>query len=212
MHFTETHRSMQRFVNHRSDSPADTVPVFDPFGDLLLAQRDRPPDLMPVDLVMLTPFQRALLAIDGTVTTFIEAYTLEPVEVTRLRQDHQILETDQFWLEAAAGTPVIARQVLLRGRRSARLYAYAVSLLLPARLPTIFTDDLAVEAGGLGKVLLHSHIENRRDMLWYGCESSRSLPADLRAELGPELLSRTYRILTGGCPAMLINEKFPMYD
>jgi chorismate--pyruvate lyase len=151
-----------------------------------------------------------LLAIDGTVTTFIEAYTLEPVEVIRLRQDNQVLETDQFWLEAAAGTPVIARQVLLRGRQSHTLYAYAVSLLVPARLPAVFTDDLAVEAGGLGKILLHSHIENRRDLLWHGRESSRPLPEEIRAELGPDLISRTYRIITGGRPVMLINEKFPL--
>lgn len=50
---------------------------FDPFADLLSAQASRPLELRPVNLRTLTPFQRALVSIDGTVTKFIEAYTLE---------------------------------------------------------------------------------------------------------------------------------------
>lgn len=183
--------------------------AFDPFSDLLLAQRAKPNHLAPVDLRAVTPFQRALLAIDGTVTKFIEAYTLEPVDVIRLRQETHTLTAEQLWLEAAVGTPVIARQVLLRGRCSALVYLYAVSLFVPARLPSTFTAGLAVEEGGLGRILLNSQIENRREILWHGRESSAQLPAEIRAVLGSELISRTYRIIVGGRPAMLINEKFP---
>ena len=46
---------------------------YDPFGDLMLVQEERPIQLHQIDLRTITPYQRALLAIDGTVTKFIEA-------------------------------------------------------------------------------------------------------------------------------------------
>lgn len=43
---------------------------FDPFADLMVMQAARPPHWQPIDLRTLTPFQRALVSIDGTVTKF----------------------------------------------------------------------------------------------------------------------------------------------
>ena len=102
------------------------------------------------------------------------------------------------------------RQVLLRGRYSATVYAYAVSLLVPARLPAHLLDDLEKEPAGLGRVLLNSQIENRREILWYGRETIADLPAEISRYTGHEFISRTYRISAGGQPLMLINEKFPV--
>ena len=118
---------------------------FDPFADLLSAQADRPRTLQPVNLRALTPFQRALLSIDGTVTKFIEAYVLEPVESVLLVQQTQLLQDEHHWLALPAQSEIIARQVLLRGRYSATIYAYAVSLLAPQRLSPILLGNLATE-------------------------------------------------------------------
>jgi chorismate-pyruvate lyase len=165
-----------------------------------------------VNLRTLTPFQRALLSIDGTVTKLIEAYTLEPVESIVLCQQTQPLPADHPWLELAAHSEVVARQVLLRGRYSATIYAYAVSLLVPARLPAHLLHDLAKEPAGLGRVLLNSQIENRREILWYGREKLADLPAEIARYTGNEFISRTYRIIAGEQPLMLINEKFPVEE
>ena len=183
---------------------------FDPFADLLSAQASRPLNLQPVNLRTLTPFQRSLVSIDGTVTKFIEAYMLEPVESILLHQQTQRLLTDHPWLELAARSEVVARQVLLRGRYSATVYAYAVSLLVPARLPAHLLQDLADEPAGIGRVLLNSQIENRREILWYGQETLADLPAEIARYTGHGFISRTYRILAGGQTLMLINEKFPV--
>ena len=43
---------------------------YDPLIDLPMAQAARPAELGPVNLRTLTPFQRALLVIDGTVRGF----------------------------------------------------------------------------------------------------------------------------------------------
>ena len=88
---------------------------FDPVQELLTAQTDRPPGLTPINLRTLSPFQRALLVIDGTVTRFIEAYTMERVQVVRLSQQEQALAAGHRWLEAPRDTVVAGRQVLLRG-------------------------------------------------------------------------------------------------
>lgn len=182
---------------------------FDPFADLLSAQGSRPCDLQPVNLRKVTPFQRALVSIDGTVTKFIEAYMLEPVESVLLTQQTQLLLTDHPWLALPAQSEVIARQVLLRGRYSATVYAYAVSLLALERLPKPLLRDLATEPAGIGRVLLNSQIENRREILWYGREQITHLPAAIERYTGNEFISRTYRIIADGQPVMLINEKFP---
>jgi len=75
------------------------------------------------------------------------------------------LPTDHPWLELAEGSEVVACQVLLRGRYSATVYAYAVSRLAPERLPPYLLQDLVTEPAGLGRVLLNSQIENRREIL-----------------------------------------------
>ena len=182
---------------------------FDPFNDLIVMQTAKPAQWQPVDLRTLTPFQRALVSIDGTVTKFIEAYTLEPVEVVRLQQQEQQLESDHYWLAAAAGTPIIARQVLLCGKYSATTYAYAVSLLIADRLPASVMRDLDVEPAGLGRILLNSQLENRREVLWYGREQIADLPETIEVYTGHDFISRTYRIMVDNQPIMLISEKFP---
>ena len=121
----------------------------------------------------------------------------------------QTLHDDHHWLEASAGTRVLAREVLLRGKYSATVYAYAVSLLILDRLPERVIQDLDVEPAGLGRILLNSQLENRRDILWYGRECVETLPDPIAAETGQDFLSRTYRIVVGDRPIMLINEKFP---
>lgn len=189
-----------------------TKGAFDPFAELLTAQAARPTQLGLANLRALTPFQRALVSIDGTVTKFIEAYKLEPVESILLHQQTQPLPTDHPWLAVPAHSEVVARQVLLRGRYSATVYAYAVSLLVPARLPAYLLHDLEKEPAGLGRVLLNSQIENRREILWYGPETITDLPPEISHYTGNEFISRTYRIIASGQPLMLINEKFPTQD
>ena len=61
---------------------------FDPLRDLAVAQFALPDELTPINMRTLSPFQRALLVIDGTVTKFIEAYKNEPIDVVRLAHEY----------------------------------------------------------------------------------------------------------------------------
>jgi len=185
-------------------------PEFDPLSDLFIAQFARPTDLSSVNLRALTPFQRALLTIDGTVTKFIEAYVMEPVTVRIIGQDWHRLSAGHIWLEAEVGTTVIGREVVLEGKYSGTLHAHALSLIVPERLPQVALEQLKENPGGLGRILLDNRLEARREVLWYGREVSGNLPAAIRTRIPGGCLTRTYRIITGGRPVMLIHERFPL--
>lgn len=182
--------------------------AFDPLQELFVAQASRPAHWSEVNLRALTPYQRALLMIDGTVTKFIEAYTLEPVEVLRLSQFTQRLAEYHCWLAAQKEAHVMVREVLLRSRYGRTPLAYAVSLIMPERLQPAVRRGLEGDGQSLGRLLLDCQVETRRELLWYGRERSERLPEDLRHLSGRELLARTYRIIAQGQPIMLINEKF----
>ncbi len=183
---------------------------FDPMSDLVMAQFEKPAQLGDINLRVLSPFQRALLVIDGTVTKFIEAYTMEPIEIIRLAQSTQPMSIDNIWLDTSKGTDVIVRQVILRGEYSGTLYAYAVSLIVPNRVPDKIKGGLEIDGEGLGRILLGGQMETRRDVLWYGREKLKELPETIQHLTDGEFISRTYRIFAGGQPIMLINERFPV--
>ena len=190
--------------------PAESTSGFDPLTELFVAQFARPPDLVEVNLRTLSPYQRALLVIDGTVTKFLEAITMQPVDVVIVSQEVRRMAETHDWLEVEADTPVIAREVELRGRHDRILHAFAASLLVIDRMPDTVKEALTDNPGGLGRILLDSKLETRREVLWYGRQ--RADQARISELSGRELLSRTYRIISGGQPLMLINEQFPMAE
>lgn len=184
--------------------------AFDPADGLFVAQFDRPRGLEPVNMRALSPMQRALMVIDGTVTKFLEAYTMEPIEVTTLGQAHQTLENAQEWLEVRAGGDVLARHVTLVGAYSGKLYAYAISLTNPHAIPRDIRAAMEIQGGSVGRILLSSRVEQRREVLWFGKESGDGLPEEVRSLYDGDVLSRAYRIVVEGRPVIMIIEKFPL--
>lgn len=182
---------------------------FDPTTGISIAQFAKPPELSSINLRVLTPFQRALLVIDGTVTKFIESYTLEPVKIRRVSQTTVPLSEDHPWLEAPKDTPVALRRVLIEGEYSRTPYVHAVSLIVLERLPTAARRRLEEEDEGLGRILNDQEMETRREVLWYGKEHATDLTAVDVGRSADGFLTRTYRIITDRRPIALITEKFP---
>jgi len=170
---------------------------------------ERPAGVLPVEVASLAPYHRALIVADGTVTRFVEAWAMEPVEVYRLAQAELRLQHALEWLDAAAGEPAISRSVLLRGRRSAQLFLYASSLILPGRLPAAMRKTLASSAEGLGQIIVSGGLESRREGLWFGRQQLDDLPTAVAATGQGDFLVRCYRLLAGGQPVMMITERFP---
>ena len=166
--------------------------------------------LQEVNFRVLTPFQRALLTIDGTVTQFIEAYTMEPVEILCLRQGESAACEEHRWLEPEAERAIMEREVLIRGSYTGTLYVYAISHLLSGRLPPRVRERLEVQGQGIGRVFQDEKLETRREVLWFGRERMDSLPFALRDDEDAEFISRAYRIILQGRPVVMINERFPV--
>lgn len=200
-----------------------TDPIFHPttfidthVKNIFVAQAERPAMSREINIARLTPFQRALIVTDGTVTRLIEAYTLAPVEVVLLHQAEQTLCTEHIWLELPSGAPVIARQVVLQtpsiGNETPKIQAYATSLIVSQHLPKGILDGLESDPAGLGGILQNSGLETRRELLWCCCETARDLPETIAHLEGKPLLSRTYRVFANKKPIMLITEKFPLRE
>ena len=181
---------------------------FDPAAEVFIAQAQRPGGLAAVSLRDLTPFQRALMVIDGTVTRFIEAYQQEPVNIFRLAQTEARTVAADRWLQVPAEENVIRRQVLLRGASTGRCFAWADSCLAASRLTAGMRAGLETDPGGLGRILLDSVIETRRECLWFGREQLSDIPEVVADGLGHDFLTRTYRVITNESPLMLITERF----
>ena len=180
---------------------------------LFVAQDAKPEAVKEISLTRLTPFQRGLLVTDGTVTRFIEAYTLTSVEVVLLQQTKQTLSTEHAWLQLPAEEEVISRQVALQthsqDKSSPTIHTYATSLIVPQRLPQSLLDGLTTNKQGLGGLLQHSDLETRRELLWCGIETLTDLPPAVAHLEGETFISRAYRLFVDQEPIMLINEKFP---
>ena len=196
-------------INKQSGTFANTQ-----IKSLFVAQEDRPKKLKEINLARLTPFQRGLLVTDGTVTRFIETYTLTPVEVILLRQIRQTLSTKHRWLQLPAGVDIISRQVVLQthtqNTSSPIIHTYATSLIAPQRLPQSLLDGLTTDKQGLGGLLQRSGLETRRELLWCGIEILTDLPSAVGHLEGKTFISRAYRVFANEEPLMLINEKFPL--
>lgn len=183
---------------------------FDPLGGVLRPAFPRPAELSPLNLRVLSPFQRALLVIDGTVTKFIEAYTMEPVDVVRLRQGPSSESADHLPLELVAGCEVTSREVIIRGRFSDTLYVYAVSYIVLSRVPPEIRKRLEIQGESLGRILEDQSLETRREILWFGRERLEWVPELTGGGEEPEFVSRAYRIIAGERPIALISERFPI--
>ena len=198
---TDVTKQSATFVNTRMKS-------------LFIAQNEKPATLKEINFARLTPFQRGLVVTDGTVTRFIEAYTLATVEVVRLQQKKQTLLTENRWLQLPAGEEVISRQVILQTHQemeaSPVIRTYADSLIVFKRLPKSILEGLESNKQGLGKLLEHSGLETRRELLWCGIETLKNLPSAIAHLENETFISRAYLVLANQVPFMLINEKFPL--
>jgi len=183
---------------------------FDPLKKIQTAESSMPGELSKLNFRTLTPFQRALMVADGTVTKFIEAYTLDPVEIIRLNQKLYPLEEDHPWLEADKNTDVMFREVMIRGVYSHTLYLYGASYIVPGRLQEDIRKRLEVQGEGIGRILNDARMETRREVLWFGREKLADAPGEIARVSNGEFISRTYRIIADGKPIVMINERFPV--
>jgi chorismate-pyruvate lyase len=160
----------------------------------------RTPVLPSLDLEALSPFVRALVTIDGSVTRYLETYAWEPIKVVVVEHGEQTGDD---------GSRILRRVVAMRGLRSSLRYAAAVTEMPLALMPDEFRPLLADAARGVGQVINQLQLDTHRrirSLRRERCEHRASLlalPADA------PVLVREYEIKRDQRAFAFIREVFP---
>lgn len=167
-------------------------------------------DGQQVPLAALPPVLRALLMTDGTVTKVLEAYFWEPVLVQAQRLQTVMAEQSLPCMQVNKGDALLTRQVILRGERTQRIYATALSAVRLSALPEPVQAALVAGQIGIGTLIRDSGMESFREILDMGAECQPQAEAAILPSDRLTAVHRTYRIISEGLPKILITEQFPM--
>jgi chorismate-pyruvate lyase len=183
-----------------------------PSGELaqrhFVLQERRPAHLGEINLAALEPFLRGLLFTDGTVTRTLEVQALSPVSVEVADQtDSAVSGQIAEYLEVPSGTESVRRRVLIGTGEPMEPAIWAESQILPTRLPPGFLGVLQGAPDGIGESLQQVELESWRELLWFGVDSHPAW-SGVDSDLSSPVVTRLYRVITGGLPALLISESF----
>jgi long-chain acyl-CoA synthetase len=182
--------------------------VFDPRTGFAIKEPGATPEDTVIDLSTVTPFLRALLVTDGTVTKNLEAYFWEPIEVELL--SHAEEQSDRAYPEIGvpAQATIVRRRVVLRGRMTGSAYVFADTVMTTAGVSEDLRRSLVDERKGIGELLRARRLETYRELV--GVE--RAVAGEWAGHLGLDpsanVVVRRYTIYLQQRPAMLIAEVF----
>jgi chorismate-pyruvate lyase len=157
---------------------------------------------------VISPLSRILLAAEGTVTSLLEAYLLEPMDVIILGQQRHRLERPLAAFGLPRGAEILDRQILLVGRKTRTPYLYAASRIALDHLDGKVRDALLETHKSLGWILQEHRVETTWNMLGYRLKKAGRVGPLLGLGAGAPLLHRTYRISVRGLPTFRITEEF----
>jgi len=183
-----------------------------PTGELaqrhFVLQDRRPAHLGDVGLAEMEPFLRGLLFTDGTVTRTLEVQALSRVSVEVIDQaETGVIGQVATHLEVPNGTDALRRRVLIGAGDASAPAIWAESHILPSRLPPGFLSVLQGAPDGIGESLQQVELESHREMLWFGADIHPEW-SDVDPNALLPVITRLYRVITGGLPALLISESF----
>lgn len=171
-------------------------------------QDRRPSEMGDVELAEIEPFLRGLLFTDGTVTRTLEVRALSPVSVEVADQtDTTVSGSTAEHLEVPSHTEAVRRRVLIGAGESKSPAIWAESHILPSRLPAQFLRVLGSAPDGIGESLQRVELESWRELLWFGVDSQPAWSEGGLRTPRP-VITRVYRVISGGLPALLISESF----
>lgn len=150
-----------------------------------------------------------LVGTDGTVTHILEAYAGEPIEVVKLVQAFDTANGADHLLALDDGEAVLRRRVVLRTACTQRNLLYAEVVVAVARAGPALVEGLVGTGKPIGVLLAEHRMETLREILAVDHEPAGSAAAHFDVEESAPLVVRTYRVVAGGRPILLITEKFP---
>ena len=173
-------------------------------GDCLAGVKE-----LGLDLNSLSMVQRVLLVTDGTLTHILEAYADERMELAKLQHALVIdpVKRAEFGLEGDERG--LRRVIVLCGSLSRMTYVYAESVVMLDRLPESVADGLLNTGTPIGKLLWKARAETLREITGMWQEEAGEVACHFGIAESDPVLSRSYQIVAGGRPIVLITEKFP---
>jgi len=165
--------------------------------------------LQEFDASGLDLLHRVLLVNDGTLTDALEAAMLEPIRLAKLAVEVFPAPAAVASLELEAGQLMMDRKILLVGANTGRNYVYAESQLALDRLPPGLRQDLLQSSKPMGRLWSEDRLETWKEPLRVSRGPAAELAAYFPGGAYHDLLSRHYRLISGGKPLMVINEYFP---
>lgn len=157
----------------------------------------------------LSSFQRMLLTANGTVTSLLEAYLSESIQVIKLAEDLVNMKLDFPSIKLNGEERVIVRKVLLQGKNSHHNFIYADSLILINNLDEQFSYKLLNTKIPIGKLWVEQKVETFKEIIDSGKEAANELARHFCIKPEENLLFRTYSVSSQGKVTMIITEKFP---
>lgn len=153
----------------------------------------------------LSPSQRALLGGDGSLTLLMGALLGKDVKVALTEQQVTQLKRADEAVMLKRGAKVIRRNVRLYVEPDRNL-VFASSVIAFERLYTSLAEDLLAGRETIGLLLRKHRLETFRELVDWG---SVSTPDDaLGFFRRSEMFYRSYRIINGTQPIMLVTEYF----
>jgi chorismate-pyruvate lyase len=177
-----------------------------------LLHDQRPAHIAAINPAELDSFLRSLLFTDGTVTRALEVKALSPVSVKVVSQSDSTA-TDEVadHLEVPEDTEIVRRRVTIGRAAAGSPMIWAESHIVPSRLPPGFLGILDAAREGIGESLQQVALESWRDMLWFGLDAPPEWSA-VTSRAPEPVITRLYRVIAGGQPALLISESFAVED
>lgn len=183
--------------------------IYDPIQGFIHKTKEGHVSSNDIRFQEMSPFFRALLVTDGTVTKLLEAYMWEPISIEKLLQKEFILKYDIPLLDVKKGEPIVLRKVLLRGVNTRKVYAFAESLIQIHLLEKGIQQDLIQGQLGMGELLRDRRLETYREILEFGEEKAgEEVSAHFEIKKTDPIYFRRYRINVGSRFVILITEKF----
>ena len=153
--------------------------------------------------------QRILLTTDGNVCRILESYAGEAIVAVKLEQTRSPGGEPCHPLELGPDDDRLTRRVVLCGGTTGRPLVHAETLIAVERLHPLVRTGLLSTSEPIGRLLAVARLETFRDILSSGVTRAGAIAEHFEIGEDDDVFVRTYRIIAGGRPIMLITEKFP---